>query len=274
MNFEEYRAIKAINFSSLKEMRKSPKQYRYVLENGTTDTVGKSLGRATHTAVLESHKFNDEYAIYTGKTRRGKDWDKFEADNAHKTILKREEAEHCLAIAREVKANPVAAKLLSSGEAEKTLTWTDKATGLPLKCRIDFLSNADGKLTIVDLKGCRSVLIDQFRIDAGKSGFHRQLAFYREIVANNFNGQIADCVLLAVEFNRPHDVAAFRMGEDELEAGFCDNADFLQKVLTCQLDNTYPGCYSEIMELNLRRWETGLGDTEDVAELGLDFSDD
>ncbi len=152
-----------------------------------------------------------------------------------------------------------------------TLTWKDKTTGLFCKCRIDWLSNIDGKFTIVDLKGCRSILIDKFRIEAGQNGYHRQLAFYQSAVSENFNGQVADCVLLAVEFNAPFDVAAFRMGSDELEAGFCDNSEFLQKVASCQLDNKWPGCYSEIIDLNLRKWETGLGEAEDAAELGLDF---
>ena len=153
MNFEEYRAIKAVNFSSLKSMKKSPKQFKYDLEHGIADSTGKALGRATHTAVLEPEKFNEEYAIYDGERRAGADWKLFEKENAKKQILKRAEAEHCLRIAREVHANPVAAHYLSKGQAEKTILWKDRVTGLDCKARIDFLSEVDGKLTIVDLKG-------------------------------------------------------------------------------------------------------------------------
>lgn len=272
MNFDEYRAIKAINFSSLKSMRKSPKQFKHDLDNGIVDSTGKALGRATHTAVLEPEKFNDEYAIYTGKTRKGKDWDKFVKEHPNQTILKEAEAEHCLQIAKEVRSNPVAAHYLSKGQAEKTITWKDRTTGLLCKSRLDFLSEVDNRITIIDLKGCRNIQCESFRIEAGKSGYHRQLAFYREGISQQpgYTDDI-DCVIIAVEFNAPFDVAVFKMGEDELVAGAHDNADFLQKVASCQLDNQWPGCYDSIQPLILRKWETGLGVEEDVEELGLDF---
>lgn len=272
MNFEEYRAIKAINFSSLKSMKKSPKQFKHDLDNGIVDSTGKALGRATHTAVLEPDKFNDEYAIFDGKIRKGEDWKQFQKEHGHKTILKREEAEHCLEIAREVRANHVAAYYLSKGTAEKTLVWKDKVTGLDCKARVDFLSEVDNKLTLVDLKGCRNVQAESFRIEAGKNGYHRQLAFYQQGIAENYNGLVVDCVIIAVEFNAPFDCAVFKLEEEALIAGAHDNAEFLQKVASCQIDNRWPGCYSTIQDLVLRRWETGISDGE-LSDLELDFTE-
>lgn len=275
MNFEEYRAIKAINFSALKSMKKSAKQFRYDMDHGRPDSTGKQLGRATHVGVLEPEKWNDSFAIYEGKTRKGKDWDKFEQENSHKEILKRNEAEHCLRIAREVRANPVAAHYLSKGRPEYTLQWIHDDTGLSCKARLDFLSEVDGKLTIVDLKGCRNVQAESFRIEAGKNGYHRQFAYYQQGVAKNFDGIVPECVIIAVEFNAPFDVAVFRLEEEALVAGAFDNDEFLQKVKACQEKNEWPGCYGAIQDLVLRKWETGLGETDnDIEELGLDFTDD
>lgn len=271
MNFEQYRAIDAINFSALKSMKKSPLQFKYDLDNGRSDSVGKALGRATHTAVLEPHKFNDEYAIYDGKTRRGKDWDLFEKENSRKTILKREEAEHCIKIAKVVRANPVAKHYLSKGKAEHTIEWSDKKTGLKCKARLDFLSEVDDKLTIVDLKGCSNVQAEIFRVEAGKQGYHRQLGYYQSGIEQTCDGQTADCVIIAVEYKAPHDVAVFKLEEDALFAGFSDCEEFLQKVAVCKTNNDWPGCYQSIQDLVLRKWETGLGTDDDAGDLGLEF---
>ena len=88
MNFDEYRSIKAVNFSTLKLIRKSPKHYKWNIDHGSEDTTGRSLGRATHCLVLTPELFNEEFSIYDGKVRKGKLWDKFEAENQNKTILK------------------------------------------------------------------------------------------------------------------------------------------------------------------------------------------
>lgn len=274
MNFEDYRAIDAINFSALKSMRKSPKQFKYDLENGTVSSVGKSLGTATHTAVLEPEKFNDTYAVFEGKTRKGALWNKFEKENSHKIILKRQEAEHCLRVAREVRANPIVAHYLSKGTPEKTIQWKDKTTGLNLKARVDFLSEVDGKLTILDLKGVSDIRNERFRIEAGRNFYHGQLAWYREGISNLYNGEVADCLILGVEHKAPFDSAVFKMEEESLEHGWYDCFEMLQSVAKCRLENSWPGCYNSVQDLVIRKWELSSNPENDIEELGLDFESD
>ncbi len=274
MNFDEYRAIKAINFSALKSMRKSPKHYKWNLDHGSEDTVGRSLGRATHCAVLTPDEWNNEFVVYPGKTRKGKAWDLFEKENSTKTILKGNEAAKVWHVARQVRANPVIAHLLSSGYPEHTLTWTDKITGKLLKCRADFISTVDGKLQVLDLKACQDIRAERFRVEAGKQFYHGQLAFYREGVAANFGGQVAECVLLGVEIAAPYDSAAFKMEETALEIGWEECAEMLQQVSECERTGEWPGCYNAVQEMAIRRWELGLNDNSDIGELGLDFDSD
>lgn len=273
MNFEQYRSIDAINFSTLKSMRKSPKQFKYDLENGKSDSVGKSMGRATHTAVLEPEKFNDEYAVFDGKIRKGKAWDLFEKENKNKTILKRDEAESVLRIAREVRSNPVVKRLLSVGEPEKTLQWIDPGSGLKAKARLDFLAKDGDELIIVDLKGTSDIRAEHFRRDAGKNGYHQQLGFYRSGVETIYS-KTPKCVIIAVEIKPPHDVAVFKLEEEALDAGFYDCEEMLEKVAMCKTNNYWPGCYDSIQDLVLRKWDTGLDQEESASELGLEFESD
>ena len=76
--FAEYLKHEAENNSGLKHMGKSPKEYLYRKTHGRDDTEALSLGRHVHTAVLEPQLFSDdEYAVFTGVKRAGKDWDDF-----------------------------------------------------------------------------------------------------------------------------------------------------------------------------------------------------
>jgi PDDEXK-like uncharacterized protein DUF3799 len=275
MNFDEYRAIPAINFSALKSIGKSAKQFKHDLENGIPDSVGKSLGRATHCAVLEPEKFDSEFAVFDGKTRKGKSYTDFVSDNSNKTILKRDEYDSVMTVAKEVRANPVAAHYLSQGKAEHTIQWKDAVTGLDCKARVDFLSTVDNKVTLIDLKGTPDIRAELFRIEAGKRGYHRQLAYYQNGVCESSGREhVPECVIIAVEFKAPHDVAVFKLEEEAIYAGWEDCHNMLQQVAICRANNKYPGCYDAIQDLVLRKWETGLDQAESVSDLGLEMGED
>ena len=270
MNFEEYRSIDAINFSALKSMRKSPKQFKYDLTHRKADSVGKTLGRGAHCAILEPDRLAIDFAVFKGPTRRGKEWESFKAVHGEESIIKKEEYDRLIAIRDSVRSNNAAQHYLSSGKAEHTIQWSDKQTGLKCKARLDFLSDVGGELTIVDLKGCIDVREAWFRRECARNLYHCQLSFYLQGVEAVY-GKLAKCVLLAVEHSAPHDVGVFRLGESELEAGFCDTQEFLQKVKSCQLDNYWPGCYTEEVEMNMSKWDLGITDSDGVEELGLEM---
>jgi len=62
MNFAEYQAIQAVNFSSLKMMRESPLHYRHALTAIRAESPAMALGSAVHCAVLEPGRFALEYS--------------------------------------------------------------------------------------------------------------------------------------------------------------------------------------------------------------------
>lgn len=269
MNFETYQSIKAINFSTLKSMRKSPKQFKYNLEHGYSDSVGKTLGRAAHCAILEPDKFATEFAIYKGKIRKGADWEKFKAVHGEESIIKKDEYEKTIQLRDAVRNNPVASRYLSGGKPEHVIQWVDRVTGLSCKARLDYFNEIDGELVIVDLKGCVDVRLSAFQRECARGFYHGQLAFYQEGIATVY-GKVPKCVIVAVEHVAPHDVAVYKMGEAELEAGYSDVSDFLQQVATCQANNSWPGCYDAEQDLVLRKWDLGIPD-ESPEEIGLDM---
>jgi len=54
VDFATYSKLEAVNWSSLKEMRRSPRHYQHRLTAPREDTKAMALGRATHTATRQS----------------------------------------------------------------------------------------------------------------------------------------------------------------------------------------------------------------------------
>jgi len=249
--WDDYCAIDAVNWSTLKHMCKSAKHYRHRLEHPIADTARLILGRAIHTAVLEPDAFPLRYVVFDGSRRAGKMFDEFAEANEGRTILKRDEYDTALAIRDAVRDHDAAASLLY-GQSEVTVTWTDAGTGICCKGRVDHV-NTDGVL--VDLKTTASVDPFEFERTSAKMLYHAQLAFYARGL-----GLMDDITyssaprIIAVEAEPPHDVVVFRVTEDALIEGDRLVSELLHKVATCRETGRWPGRFSAEQDLTLPPW--------------------
>ena len=264
-DFTAYRAIDAVNWSSLKNMSKSPLHYKHGLTHDRPDTPAMALGRAVHKAVLEPRDFPLTYTVWRG-FRRGKDWTTFKSVNeeAGLEVLTDDEYDKCLAIQTAIEQHPVAGPLLTGGEAEKTLLWTDCATGLECKARADYIRRG----TLIDLKTTRSLDERDFQRTYHGFKYNCQLAMYLAGLSNGGFG--FDALIVAVEADPPHDVAVFRPSEDSLYAGAQEVAELLERVADCTETGLWPGAYPLETELDLPQWYYAVQE-RDIEALGIDF---
>lgn len=267
MNFADYLAIDAVNWSSLKNMAKSPLHYKYWRENDRPDTAAMAVGRACHTAVFEPMRFLRDYALFEGARRQGKAWDAFEALHAHQTILKVEEYERALAVAASVRAHPVAAQLLAKCAFEVPIQWVDEATGIRCKGRLDGIS--ESLPACVDLKTSGDITERRFMANAARMAYHCQFAMYSDghfAVAKKY----VPFYVIAVEQKPPHDVGVFRVADDDLYAGQETYRELLRGVKYCQETNNWPGQYPGEITPRFPTWI--FNDTEDDLD-GLTFAE-
>jgi hypothetical protein len=269
MTFEQYRAIDAVNVSSLKHMYvgkapptedrlciTSPYRYDYFKRQPDTKaTDAMKLGSATHTAVFEPDRLPLEYAIWTGDTRKGPKWDAFLEAAEGRTDLTEAAYHKALAIRDAVRANPLAAAYLERGEAEKTITWTDEATGLRCKSRLDFLSHS--LPTVVDLKTTNDISERAFKALCERMGYFRQLAMYGA-------GAVAcdllvrpSAVIIAVENKAPYEVAVYRIEPDSLAGAAEEVAELLTVLKRCRETGVWPSRYTTEQTLTRPDWVTG-----------------
>ena len=243
IDFDAYRALPGVNWSLLREMDKSPAHYAYRREHEKPDSARLLFGRAVHTAVLEPDDLPLQYAVYEGKTRRGKEWDAFVESNPGKSILKPDEYRTCLAVRDAVLANPDAAALLT-GTSEVAVQWEDAKTGIACKGRVDHVLG-DG---FIDLKTTTNIDAWAFTNVSAKMHYHAAAAFYARGL------DAASACLIAVEVNAPYDVGVFRFTDDALLAGAQKVDDLLAHLATCLERDEWPGRYSGEQDLNVPEW--------------------
>lgn len=261
--YAQYAAILAVNWSALKEMRRSPLHYAHILKQPREDSTTLAKGRAIHTAVLEPDRFPIEYAVFEGKARRGKAWAAFRDVNDTKTILTLEEYTRALAIRDAVRAHPPAARYLRSARRELSLAWVDAVTGLPCKARLDVLSEVDGRIFVVDLKSTHDLDMRRFGSIAARLGYHSQLAWY----ARGMKACGIPCDgarIIAVEQDAPHDVGVFVVDDDLLYAGDEEVRELLMRARVCLEKSAWPGRYEREEPLEMPRWFYA----DDEAEIG------
>lgn len=263
LTIERYFALGGESSTGLKDMLVSPLAYKQRRDNGRPDRDTLRLGRACHTAILEPHRFREEYAVWDGGVRRGKDWEAFRIENAARTILTEAQVETALRVGESVRAHPVAGPILREpGKAEVTITWRHERTGLPCRARIDWLCSA-----LVDLKTCREINPSMFGSQAARLGHHLQMALYSAALASV--GVHLPVKLIAAQNQEPFDCAVYAVPDEVLVIGEQLYEAALDKVAACQRTGAWPGvAWDAELVLKLPAWavtnalEEGDGSSE------------
>jgi hypothetical protein len=260
----------------LKEGRKSAKHLRYRMLTEREDTKRLALGRAGHCFILDPDTFALDFAVYRGKTRRGKEWDVHCAANPGRTTVSLKEYQRCIGMRDALLAHPIAGPLITApGEVEKTIQWTDPVSELLCKARLDKLTSGpvrpdDSRRVLFDLKTAEDVKAERFGTLAARYGYHVQMALYRMGV--RALGIDPAVKLVAVEVEPPHDVAVFSMSDDVLYPGEEEIKELLAMVSAGLFSKKWPGRYeTEEVPLELPRWVYPEDDAG--IDLGVTFGD-
>jgi hypothetical protein len=252
-SIDTYRAIDAVNISTLKAMAVSPLHYRHACDHGRADTDAMALGRLMHAMVFEPQEIDARYVVWDGGRRAGKDWTAFCEANVGKEILRApEDWERAEAVRAAVLDHPAAAELLAHGTPEKVLQWTDAATGLACKGKADW----DTGSWIVDLKTCRDISARAIQRVVVGLAYHAQAAFYCD-GAERMDGRERGFAWIFVEQNAPHDVAVYTCPTDVLDVGRDLYRRWLERVKTCRETGVWPGSAPDRMVMELPAWAMG-----------------
>jgi hypothetical protein len=268
----DYFARPALSISRLKELRRSPLHYRYLLDH-PRESAAMTLGTAAHCATLEPERFCRDYVTWSRKTesgraapRTGKAWEAFAAEHTDRVILTEDETGLAGNIAAAVRGDPVAAKYLASGEPEVTMEW--ELNGRACKGRVDWLTHLDGKPVIVGLKTTRDCRPFAFGSVAAKLGYAEQWAYYHGGYLT-ITGHRARMVEIVVESAAPHAVVVYEITDDILLQGEENYLELIRALDICERDDHWPGPAEVEQILTLPTWFYGAAD-DDLSELQLE----
>jgi len=267
----DYDAIDAVSITRLKELRRSPQHYQYLLRNPKTSQP-LTLGIASHVAVLEPERFERDFAIWNRMTdagamapRRGQYWDDFCHAHGGKTILTPSEGELALCIAAAVRSDPIAMKYLETGDPEVTLRW--QIGERDCKGRADWLTHLSGRPYLVGLKTARDCRPMVFGSQCAKLGYHLQFAYYHDGF-EAIRGEVPGMVEIVVESAPPHAVAVYRITGDVIAQGRDEYLALLELLTRCETEHEWPGPVPVEHELTLPTWAYYAAE-DDVEGLGL-----
>lgn len=248
-SYDDYNRIDAVRWSSLKRMSTSPLHYWHGLTTERPDAAHFRIGTAVHTFVLEPDTFTSRVVCYRDGVRRGKAWEAFKADNEGRLILSVDEYDRALGAGSAVLAHPAAGQHLAAGLREATLTWTDDATGLKCKARVDHCGSS-----LVDLKTTANLDGRLFAASAVRLGYLGQLAFYLDGLKANGVAVHDEPLLIAVESSKPHDVVPYRFRADVVDYGREEYQTLMVKLKGCMERNEWPGRAQDVVDFQLPNW--------------------
>lgn len=259
----EYHAGEEISHSGIVKLLKSPEHYMQYKNGEDESTPAMEFGSAFHAFILEPEVFAKEYVAapkFDKRTNAGKEaaakWDE---ENAGKTPLTTDQIESLTAMRTSVHNHVGADDLLSKGEAEASLFWTDEITGLKCRIRPDWFCQqsenwlVDGYVT--DLKSCISANKVDFAKAVANLGYDIQAAFYIDGV-KAVTGKTVDFFFIAVEKTAPYTTACYKASQEMIEVGRAKYRGALELLKWCQENKQYPGYQpnGEIETIDLPRW--------------------
>lgn len=247
-----YEDLPGVRWSTLREILRSAKAYRYALTTPRADRPEYLIGRALHCAVLEPDALPERYIArppgIDGRTKEGKAA-LAELLATGREVLTADEwatVQECAAAVRE---HPVAQREIEGLRAEVAVQWTTH--GRACKARLDGLTSR-----VVEVKTTRADTVRGVTLEAARYLYHAQCAWYHDgaVAAGLLPSDAPLPLLIATTKARPCDVVVLEMSEDTMHVGRRLVRQALDTLTACEMRGAWPGMAPEMLSWDLPAW--------------------
>jgi len=216
------------------------------------DSPAYLLGRAAHVRILEGRDvYETAFAVggpinprtnkpFGSSTKAFAEW----AAAQGRPVLSDDQAALIEQMASGVAMNSEAVDLLLYGRAEGVVRT--EYCGVPCQIRIDWTHPHRG---IVDLKTCDD--LSWFEADARRYGYHRQMAFYRAVLAQAMGDDLVPVHIVAIEKKEPFRCGVWRLSDDTLAIAQRENEAAIRRLIDCRRRDHWPTGYEEVRVLDV-----------------------
>jgi exodeoxyribonuclease VIII len=262
MPSEQYHRIAAMSAGGLKRMRQSPahfygKQLDPNRPQGDNEpTPAMKAGTLFHVALFEPEAIAERYIVkpdgMSFASKDGKAWR--DALPAGIEVTDADALAKARAQARNVRASPDIAALMSDGMAEASAFWIDEQTGELCKCRPDWCSPTGDGVVLIDGKSCQDASPEGFARTAWNMGYLHTAAWYIDGYQAATGQRVHGYVFAAVEHEWPHVAAPYMVPDDVLDLARADNRRLLNLYAECRRTGNWPGYSAGISLITLPVW--------------------
>ncbi|KKM82235.1 hypothetical protein LCGC14_1321630 [marine sediment metagenome] len=262
---DEYHACPGVSRSMLQDMDNPLLFYqRHVAKTEPRKKITPSLkfGHDAHDIVLCPDGMGRNVieiprdSLSANGARMGKAWVHFRNDNAGKLLLKPAEFEPFERIMASIRGHDDAMTLFNAcEEVEYAIRWTDRATGLLLRCKIDLLLHT----CILDFKTAADVDARAFNRSIeypsyAPQGYDYQAAFYRMGVKAMF-GDERPFRCIASRNRAPYNCELFTLSAEHLAIGEEKVHRDLRTLAECKASGRWgTATYGKNTELSPSTW--------------------
>jgi exodeoxyribonuclease VIII len=223
-------------------------------------TPAMLFGSLFHTAVLEPESLEKEYVLEEKHDRRTKVGKAGAADfierSEGKIITSADDMDKAWAMRHGICRNSAAASLVfSPGISEVSMKCLDEETELPLKIRIDRLTENG---TLVDLKSTDDVSPTAWSKTVYNFGYHRQAAMYLDCAKQY--GIPGPFIFIAVSKTPPHEAVCYQLDAQAVGLGRAENHSIMSELRCCLEHNNWMGRWSnQVNSVGLPRYAYSVG---------------
>lgn len=211
-NSEYHSDREYLSSSDLKLLLKDPSEFYEKKYGPKKEEQEKSQyveGSAVHSLILEPHLFKEEFAIYPGFAKRGKDYEAFKLTNTKPYILSSMQEQRCKMYLAAYKNCKAATELIKDGLAEHTICET--INEVPIKVRTDYINVEKGYIVDVKTTGYPSDL-DSFKQTIMQWSYELSAALYLKVV-EKFYGKKFDFYFIVIS-KKDSDCNVFKLSSD------------------------------------------------------------
>jgi PDDEXK-like domain of unknown function (DUF3799) len=240
----------------------SPAAFHEEQTNGRPPKKEYDVGHLVHFLVLgEGAKITVLDPAVHGLTATGKPTDNFRSTASWKAAeaevrdrgeipVTPAEYETARRMADQLLKHPIAAGLLSQGDAEITGYWRDAATGVRLRWRGDWIHQGRTRLILVDYKTTKSARPAAFHKSCSDYRYHQQEAWYRDgAIANGLDDNPL-FLLIAQEKEPPYLPSVHESKPEDIERARALNRKAIDLYARCREHNDWPGYGDGIHTIN------------------------
>jgi len=272
MSFEEYLAVDALSSSDMRLLARSPWHYRNRVPMQQTRAMLN--GTLVHCAMLEPAALEQRYAIVPEDAPRRPTerqwnakkpspesmaamawWRDHEAQCKGRAIVPSADYLVTQQQIAAIEAEPYLRQFFSKGEAEVSVFWIDKATGVYCKARPDFLHWVDASTVRVgELKSTADESPDGFSGPLTSLGYHRARAHYIEGVEAATGAKVSEYLFAVVSSAPPVLAVPYWLDEEDAAQGADECAELRERFAWCQRENQWPAYGTGPQLVGLRKY--------------------